>query len=135
MQVSQYDKERDRSHVEVCAGGAYGVQPHGGLFQVLATSAGAYDLGGPWARIINDGTVSYGWRSRLPSELFVEENKGDWIGLVVEMVDVFGQAAAGLASDLIPRFGGTRCFDQDPEAWPGLLAGILAQADIWHPET
>lgn len=75
VQASQYDKERDRTLVEVCAGGAYGAQPDGGLFQSLATSAGAYDFGGPWARVMSDGTTSYGWRSRLPSELSQRRTK------------------------------------------------------------
>jgi hypothetical protein len=127
VQASQYDKEHDKTLIEVCAGGGYGAQPHVDLFQTIATSAGAHDFGGPWARVMNDGTVAYGWRNRLPSELFTEENKGDSFSFVLAMVDDFGQAAAELAAQLVPRHGGSRCSDVDPQAWPGLLAGILTQ--------
>lgn len=125
IQAMISDPALDRTLIDVHAGGAYGAQPSDGLFQALATASWRFDFGGPWARISPNGTAAYGWRSRLPSELFSEGNLSDAFGFVLGMVDAFGAAAGTLANELIPVYGGRRCFDQDPESWPPLLSGIL----------
>lgn len=124
VQASVADAALNRTLLDVHAGGAYGMQPDGEVFYSLATASWRFDYGGPWARV-HEGGVAFGWRSRLPSELFGEANLSDAFGFVLGMVDAFGQAAAVLSEELIPRFGGFRCLDRDPNAWPALLGGLL----------
>jgi hypothetical protein len=125
VQASLADPSLGRTLLDVHAGGAYGARPDRDLFQALATSTWRFDYGGPWARVSQDGQAAYGWRSRLPSELFAEANLSDAFGFVLGMVDSFGVAAATLANELLPVHGGRRCSDQDPDAWPPLLSGLL----------
>jgi hypothetical protein len=81
--------------LDIHAGGGYGAEPHGSLFQALATGTWRFDHGGPWARISRDGTVA------------------------------FGYVAGTLANEFIPIYGGRRSRDEDPESWPALLSGML----------
>jgi hypothetical protein len=111
--------------IDIHAGGGYGAEPHGSLFQALATGTWRFDHGGPWARIGRDGTVAYGWRTRLPSEAFSEANKKEMFILVLNMIDAFGNVAGTLANEFIPIYGGKRSHDEDPESWPALLSGLL----------
>lgn len=115
----------NRTLIDVHAGAAYGAETKGGLFHALGTASWRFDFGGPWARTHQNGTTAYGWRSRLPSELFCQQNMQDAFGFVLGMVDSFGIASATLAEELIPKYGGRRCFDHDPNAWPALLSGVL----------
>lgn len=124
VQAAVAEPALNRSLIDVHAGAAYGMQPSRELFQTLATASWRFDYGGPWSRVRQDGTA-FGWRSRLPSELFSEGNLSDAFGFVLGMVDAFGQACNVLADELIPRFGGTRCRDYDPNSWPALLSGML----------
>lgn len=129
-QASISDPALGRTLIDVHAGGAYGARPSERLFETLATASWRFDYGGPWARISPNRTASYGWRSRLPSELFSEANLSDAFGFVLGMVDAFGAAAGTLANELIPAYGGRRCSDQDPDSWPALLGGILPPQDV-----
>jgi len=124
VQASVAEPALNRTLLDVHAGGAYGMNPRGELFQALATSSWRFDYGGPWARVRNDG-AAFGWRSRLPSELFSEGNLSDAFGFVLGMVDAFGQACTVLADELIPQYGGKVCRDFDPNSWPALLSGLL----------
>lgn len=124
VQASVADPALNRTLLDVHAGAAYGAQPRGELFRALATASWRFDYGGPWARVRGDG-AAFGWRSRLPSELFSQENISDAFGFVLGMVDTFGHACRVLADELIPQFGGTRCRDYDPDSWPALLSGLL----------
>jgi hypothetical protein len=124
VQASLAHPQLNRSLIDVHAGGAYGMRPDGMLFEAIATSTWRFDYGGPWARIRDDG-AAFGWRSRLPSELFCDANRSEAFGFVLGMVDVFGSAAEVLAEELIPRFGGRRIRVDDPQAWPPLLSGLL----------
>jgi hypothetical protein len=72
-----------------------------------------------------NNTVSYGWRSRLPSELFSDFNASDAFGFLLGMVDAFGYAAGTLANELIPQLSRTLSRATDPAAFPQRLAGIL----------
>jgi hypothetical protein len=125
VQASISDPSINRTLLDVHAGAAHGARAEGELFEALATASWRFDFGGPWARIGSDGMASYGWRSRLPSELFSEGNLGEAFGFVLGMVDAFGAAASTLANELIPAYGGRRCLDEDPGSWPALLGGLL----------
>ena len=114
-----------RSLIDVHAGAAYGANRDGRLFEKLATATWRSDYGGPWARVNPNGTVAYGWRSRLPSELICDENRNDGFAFVLGMIDAFGAVGNTLASELIPEYGGRECREADPNAWPALLSGIL----------
>lgn len=114
-----------RTLIDVHAGGAYGASPEAGLFEALCTATWRFDFGGPWARRLPDGSATYGWRSRLPSELFAEANRGDAFGFVLGMIDAFGAAAGTLADELIPQFGGAYVRESDPNAWGPLIAGVI----------
>jgi hypothetical protein len=114
-----------RTLIDVHAGGAYAAAPAQGLFQGLCTATWRFDYGGPWARNMPGATVAYGWRSRLPSELFGESNHDDAFGFVLGMIDAFGMAAGTLAGELIPLYGGHPIRAGDPEAFRALLAGLL----------
>ncbi|MGA8744951.1 MAG: hypothetical protein WB507_03700 [Solirubrobacterales bacterium] len=130
VQASLANPALDRTLIDVHAGSAYGARPAGELFEALATASWRFDYGGPWARSGPDGTAAYGWRSRLPSDLFSEDNLGEAFGFVLGMVDAFGHAAGTLAAELIPGHGGRRCSDQDPAAWPALLGGLLPPSGV-----
>lgn len=119
------EESPDQTLLDVHAGGGYGAEAHGGLFQVLATATWRYDYGGPWARIGPDGKAAYGWRSRLPSVLFNETNIKEAFSYVLGQVDAFGTTAGTLASEFIPIYGGRRCHHEDPYSWPPLLSGLL----------
>lgn len=114
-----------RTLIDVHAGGAYAAQRHGDLFEALSTATWRFDFGGPWARVTPDGSVAYGWRTRLPSEIVCEANLSEAFGFILGMVDAFGHAATTLASELIPRHGGQLCRDHDAGAWRALLSGLL----------
>lgn len=116
--------ELDRRLIDVHAGAAYGARPDGGLFRALAIASWRFDFGGPWARLRPGDTVAYGWRARLPSELFTDANLSEAFGFVLGMVDAFGTAASTLADELIPLHGGHRISDRDPGSWQELLSGI-----------
>jgi len=125
VQASHAWPDIGRSLIDVHAGGAYGLQPDRNLFQAVSTATWRFDYGGPWARITPDSLAAFGWRSRLPSDLFVEQNLTDAMGFVLGMIQMFGVASQLLADELIPQFGGRRIADDDPEAWPPLLLGML----------
>jgi len=116
--------ELDRSLIDVHAGGAYAMHASGELFEAISIATWRFDYGGPWARVRADG-ATFGWRSRLPSEMFCEANVSDAFGFVLGMVDAFGMAAGTLAEELIPRFGGKPSRSDDPQAWPALMSGLL----------
>lgn len=125
VQAAIADARIGRSLIDVHAGGAYGARPNESLYEALATSTWRFDYGGPWARRMPDGLVSFGWRTRLPSELFSDGNASDAFGFLLGMIDAFGFAAGTLARELIPAFGGHLSRATDPYAFPNLLAGIL----------
>jgi hypothetical protein len=125
VQASLANPELRRTLIDVHAGGAYGAVPIQGLFQSLCTATWRFDYGGPWARNMPGDTLTYGWRSRLPSELFSESNLDDAFGFVLGMIDAFGMAAGTLANELIPLYGGYPSRANDPEAFKALLAGLL----------
>ncbi len=125
VQASVTDPGQNQTLIDIHAGGGYGAEPHGSLFQALATGTWRFDHGGPWARIGRDGTVAYGWRTRYPSEFFTEDNMKELFMLVLNMIDAFGYVAGTLANEFIPIYGGRRSHDEDPESWPALLSGLL----------
>ena len=129
VQASLASPELGRTLIDVHAGGAYGAAPAQGLFQSLCTATWRFDYGGPWARNMPGNTVTYGWRSRLPSELFGESNLSDAFGFVLGMIDTFGIAAGTLANELIPFYGGYLSRADDPNAFSALLAGLLPPPD------
>lgn len=118
----------DRTFVLVHAGGAHGAAVHPGLFQHLCTQAWRFDYGGPWSTVTVDGTVAYGWRLLLPSDLLCEENLSDFFGFVFGMVDNVGSVARALGSELVPAYGGKLFHDADPDAFRNLLAGVVPPA-------
>jgi hypothetical protein len=125
VQAAETASQPVRTLVDVHAGGAYGASPAPGLFQSLATATWRYDFGGPWARVLDDQSVAYGWRSRLPSDLFGEGDNRDAFGFVVAMIDEFGAVAGNLADELIPLYGGRASRANDPSAFGALIAGVL----------
>lgn len=125
VQASLADPSLHRTLIDVHAGGGYGAEPHGSLFQALATATWRYDYGSPWARIEPSGKAAYGWRSRLPSVLFNETNIKEAFSYILGQVDAFGATAGTLASEFIPIYGGRRCHHEDPDSWPPLLSGLL----------
>jgi hypothetical protein len=129
VQASLASAELGRTLIDVHAGGAYGAVPTQGLFQSLCTATWRFDYGGPWARNMPGDTVTYGWRSRLPSELFSESNLNDAFGFVLGMIDAFGRAAGTLANELSPPYGGYPSRADDPNAFKALLAGLLPPAE------
>jgi hypothetical protein len=125
VQASHAWPDIGRSLIDVHAGGGYGLRPDGDLFRALGTATWRFDYGGPWARMTPDGSAAFGWRSRLPSDLFAEQNRTDAMGFVLGMIHMFGTASRIMADELIPQFGGSRFADDDPESWPPLLLGML----------
>jgi hypothetical protein len=120
----------------VHAGGAYGVSHNPEVLEHLATSSWRFDYGGLWCRTYSEatttptpGTLNFGWRSRLPSELFTDANRSDAFGFLLGMVDTFGQASSILAAEVAPIGGGQRMRADDPQAWPALLGGMLPPED------
>jgi hypothetical protein len=87
--------------IDIHAGGGYGAEPDGSLFQALATGTWRFDHGGPWARIGRDGKAAYGWRARYPSEFFNEGNIKELFILLLNMIDAFGYVAGTLANEFI----------------------------------
>ena len=121
-----------RSLIDVHAGAAYEVQATPEVLDLLATSSWRYDFGGLWCRTASPGnatpvpgTLNFGWRSRLPSELFAEGNRSDSFGFLLGMVDSFGAACSQLAVAVGPFGGGKPIRAGDPQAWPALLGGML----------
>jgi hypothetical protein len=125
-----------RCLIDVHAGGAYGVSHTPEVLELLATSSWRFDYGGLWCRTYSEGTttptpgtLNFGWRSRLPSELFSEGNRSDAFGFLFGMVEMFGAASSTLAEAVAPIGGGRPIRVDDPQAWPALLGGMLPPED------
>jgi hypothetical protein len=114
-----------RTLIDVCSGGAYGIPPSMELFESLSQANWRMDFGGPWTRRQKDGTIAFGWHDRYPSELFHEEMHQYAFGFLTGMIWEFGRVAYELAQELIGRHGGFPCRASDPNAWPPLLSGLL----------
>ena len=110
--------------IDVIAGSVYRAKPDAALFQALCTSTGQIRHGGPWARVNDDG-ASYGWRTQISGALISEEGTRDAFSYVLSLIDNFGDVCNGLADAYMPRSGGTRILDGDPNAWPALLSGMM----------
>ena len=94
-----------RMWLEIAGGGAHSTFPDGRLFQHLLTRGLDFDWGGPFARIVGDGTMTYGSRLTLPSDILSTANKASF-SFVMGMIDVMGQMSRVLAQELVPHFGG-----------------------------
>lgn len=125
VQASLADPANNRTLIDVHAGGAYGLTPQAGLFETLSEATWRLDYGGAWSRRQAEKGVAFGWRSRYPSELLHRENCEEAFGFLMGMIWEFGRTAGQLADELIPRYGGRRCLDGDPDSWKALLSGVL----------
>lgn len=96
--------DNQRMLLEIAGGGAHSTPADGRLFQHLLTRGLDFDWGGPFARILGDGTVTYGSRLTLPSDIISTANNSS--AFVTEMIDVMGKESRTLAQELVPRFGG-----------------------------
>jgi hypothetical protein len=96
--------DSQRTLLEIAGGGAHSAPADGRLFQHLLTRGLDFDWGAPFARILEDGTVTYGSRLTLPSDILSTANNS--FAFVMDMIDVMGKASRTLAQELVPRFGG-----------------------------
>lgn len=65
------------TRIEIAGGGGVRARPEPGLFQHLLARSATFDWGGPFATRMDDGTVTYGSRLRLPSSLANKEDPLD----------------------------------------------------------
>jgi hypothetical protein len=96
--------DNQRTLLEIAGGGAHSAPTDGRLFQHLLMRGLDFYWGGPFARVLGDGTVTYGSRLTLPSDLLSTAN--DSFMFVTDMIEVMGKASRSLAQELVPRFGG-----------------------------
>jgi hypothetical protein len=123
----------DSCLIDVHAGGAYGVTINNQVLEILVTSSWRFDFGGLWCRMPSPqlatpapGTLNFGWRLRLPSQLFGEANSAEALGFLGGSIELIGSAAATLAREVRPWGGGQPIRDGDADAWRALVGGLVA---------
>lgn len=120
-------------YVDVHAGGAYRVPSTESVIRTLVTSSWRFDLGGLWCRLPSPGlatpslgTLNFGWRTRLPSELFSREDLELSIGFLSGLVILLGGHGRTLAEVVeVEESGGTPIRPGDDDAWAALVGGLL----------
>jgi hypothetical protein len=125
VKVSEISAANSESYVEIVGGGADGARPEPKLFRHLVTRTLAFDWGGPFANHFPSGTVTFGHRMLTPSDLIVSENIRNCIGYIYGMIDVIGQTARVIASEIIPEVGG-RLLDGSGRDDTILLTALMA---------
>jgi hypothetical protein len=122
VQVDTGREGPDRSYIIVHGGGGYGARPEAGLFKYLCEANTLFDYGGPWARVAQDGSAAYGWRTLVPSDLITDARTFSY---ATNMIDVMGTASRQIADAIIPNYGGRPIDERDPQALPALLSGTF----------
>ncbi|MCA0323727.1 MAG: hypothetical protein LCH60_14415 [Actinobacteria bacterium] len=126
--ASESDRNLPRTMMDVHAGGAYAMTPLPVLFQTLTAASWRFDFGGPWARKLPNG-AAFGWRTRIPSDFFIESTLSDAGAFLTGMVDQFAAVCNVLADELLPLTGGMKIRAADPDAWPPLIRGTVPPMD------
>lgn len=83
----------DRAVVQVAGGGGHGAAPTEHLYRELFDSSWELEWGGPFARTLDDGTVTYGYRLAVPSDLAASGGASGLVGFVLGMVEYLGFSA------------------------------------------
>lgn len=113
-----------RTLIQIAGGGARGALSDVRLFQHLLSRYMDFDWGGPFALTMADGTVTYGSRITISSDLISSDNKANAYNYIAGLIDMLGQTARILANELVPHFGGTM-FQGDPKDGATLCAALL----------
>jgi len=105
VQLTEIDKQ-SRSCIQVTGGGAENSRAELKLFHHLLTRAIDFDWGGPFARHWPNGTVTFGQRLIIPSDVITSENLRKCVVYIYGMIDAVGEIARLIANEIIPEAGG-----------------------------
>ena len=125
LQCEEPEHPDDWVSIQIAGGGGLGARPDPNLFRHLLLRSNDFIWGGPFASINPNGTVTYGHQLTISSSLVSREDPRDAMLFMMDMVQVIGEAARLLATEVLPQFGGYLLDGSDQKHDAVLLAALL----------
>lgn len=118
--------DEPKCFIEIAGGGARDARPEPKLFYHLVTRSMKFDWGGPFAmHYPKEGSVTYGQRLVLPNDVITSENLGSSFGYIYGMIDMIGQIARVIASEIVGETGGRLLEGVDGEDDMALVTALM----------